>query len=165
MNEDVNKMKRSAGVIAYKIENKKIKVLLCHFGGPYWQNIDKGAWSFPKGECFKKEKAIETAKREFEEETNLKITTNIDFLSSKKVNNKKLVIMFYTNSNFELQECKSNYFELEFPKNSGNIQTFPEMDQYKWIDIEVSKKMIVKNQRYFLEKLEEKLKQSKTKIN
>lgn len=61
-------MKHSAGVLVYKIENDQVKILLCHMGGPYWKNIDEGGWSIPKGE-FKKEKAIDAATREFQEET------------------------------------------------------------------------------------------------
>ena len=41
-------IKRSAGILCYKFEDNNVKVLLCHFGGPYWENIDKGAWSIPK---------------------------------------------------------------------------------------------------------------------
>lgn len=147
-------MKKSAGILVYKIEDE-LKVLLCHFGGPYWVNKDKGGWSIPKGEVNKKEKILETAKREFNEETNLEINTELKYLSSKKISNNKLVILFYTNSNFDLSKCKSNTFELEFPKNSGKIQIFPEMDQYKWMNISEAKEKIIKNQLYFLNKLEE----------
>ena len=65
--------------------------------------------------------------------------------------------MFYANSDFELSNCKSNTFELEFPKGSGNIQLFPEMDKYEWMSINEARKKIIKNQLYFLNKLEEKL--------
>ena len=65
--------------------------------------------------------------------------------------------MFYTNSDFTLTNCKSNTFELELPKGSGNIQSFPEMDKYEWISIDEAKEKIIKNQLYFLDKLEQKL--------
>lgn len=38
-------MKRSAGILLYKRVNDKYYVLLAHFGGPYYKNKDKGAWS------------------------------------------------------------------------------------------------------------------------
>ncbi|MBR1376585.1 MAG: NUDIX domain-containing protein [Bacilli bacterium] len=150
-------MKRSAGILVYKYEDNKIKVLLSHFGGPYWQGVDKGGWSIPKGEMENVEKAIDAAKREFNEETNLKISTNLDFLASRKVSNNKLVIMFYTNSDFDLKECKSNNFEMEFPKGSGKKCTFPEMDKYEWMDLNKAKEMIIESQLYFLDRLEENL--------
>ncbi len=151
-------MIRSAGVITYKIENDKIKVLLCHAGGPYRKNIDEGAWTFSKGEVDKKEKVIDAAKREFLEETNLKITTDINYLASKKISRRKLVIMFYTNSDFDLSNCKSNTFELEFPRGSGNIQTYHEMDKYEWMDVDTARKKVMRSQLYFLDRLIDVLK-------
>jgi predicted NUDIX family NTP pyrophosphohydrolase len=151
-------MKRSAGILVYKKENNDIKVLLCHFGGPYWQNIDNGAWSLSKGEVDANEKIIDTAKREFKEETNLEVTTPINYLSSRKVSRKKLVIMFYTNSDFDLTNCKSNTFELEEPAGSSKFKSYPEMDNYAWFSLDVAKEKIVSNQLYFLNKLEEILK-------
>ena len=150
-------MKRSAGILTYKIEDNIIKVLLCHFGGPYWKNTDIGGWTLSKGEVSKKEKVLETAKREFMEETNLNIVTPLNYLGTKKISRKKLAIMFYTNSDFYIVNCKSNTFKLEFPKGSGNIQIFPEMDKYKWMNIDEAKEKIIKNQLYFLKKLEQKL--------
>ena len=77
-------MKRSAGVLVYKREDNDIKILLCHFGGPYWEGIDIGAWSLSKGEVGEGEDVIFTAKREFREETNLDINTPVFYLGSKK---------------------------------------------------------------------------------
>ena len=154
-------MKKSSGILAYKIEDNIIKVLLCHFGGPYWENTDVGAWSIPKGLVEKKEKIIEAAKREFKEETNLNLKTNIEFLASKKISNKKLVIIFYTNSDFDLSNCQSNTFELEHPEGSGIIQTFPEMDKYEWMPMDKAKGKIIPNQLFFLNQLELKLRSNK----
>lgn len=38
-------MKRSSGILLWKKENNQYYVLLTHFGGPYWDKLDKGAWS------------------------------------------------------------------------------------------------------------------------
>jgi predicted NUDIX family NTP pyrophosphohydrolase len=150
-------MKRSAGILVYKLDKENIKVLLCHFGGPYWKYTDIGAWSLPKGEVRKNEIVLDAAIREFKEETNLDITSSIKYLGTKKISRKKLAIMFYTNSDFNLSNCKSNTFNLEFPRGSNNIQSFPEMDKYEWMTIEEAKNKIIKNQLYFLNKLEEKI--------
>lgn len=42
-------MKRSAGILLYKVDNNNFLVLLAHFGGPYWEKRDIGAWSVQKG--------------------------------------------------------------------------------------------------------------------
>ena len=68
-------MIKSAGVLVYRNNKNNLEVLMCHFGGPYRENVDIGGWSIPKGEVDRKEKLLDCAKREFFEETNLKITT------------------------------------------------------------------------------------------
>lgn len=150
-------MKRSAGILVYKKEENDVKVLLCHFGGPYWENIDAGGWSFSKGEVINDESALDAAKREFKEETNLEVKSEIYYLGSKKISRKKLAIMFYTESDFDLSNCQSNYFEMDFPRGSSKIESFPEMDRYEWMDIGKARKMLVGSQVCFLDKLEEKL--------
>ena len=67
-------MKRSAGILVYKLDKENIKVLLCHFGGPYWKDTDIGGWSLPKGEVRKNEIVLDAAIREFKEETGITIT-------------------------------------------------------------------------------------------
>lgn len=151
-------LKRSAGILCYKKEDNSIKVLLSHFGGPYWDGIDKGAWSIPKGELTNNERVIDAAKREFKEETNLEIHNHINYLGSKKVSNKKLAIIFCVNEDFDLNKCYSNTFKLEWPKNSGCINEFPEMDKYEWMDINIAKKRIIDKQLAFILKLEDYLK-------
>lgn len=150
-------MKHSAGVLVYKMEKDGLKVLLCHMGGPYWQNMDQGAWSIPKGE-FKGEKAIDAAIREFYEETGFCANQHkLSFLGSKKQSNNKLVTIFDTTQDFDVTKATSNTFTKEWPKGSGNIQEFPEMDRAEWLEIKEAKNKILKGQVYFLSKLEEKL--------
>lgn len=150
-------MKHSAGILVYKMDNGVPKVLLCHMGGPYWQHIDQGAWSIPKGE-FKNEKAIDAAIREFQEETGFDVDRHIlKFLGSKKQSNNKLITIFCVTQDFDTTKAKSNTFTKEWPKGSGNIQEFPEMDRAEWLDIEEAKYKILKGQVYFLEKLEKQL--------
>lgn len=147
-------MKHSAGVLVYKKENNQLKILLCHMGGPYWKNIDYGAWSIPKGE-FCSEKAIDAAVREFQEETGFNIDKDqLIFLGSKKQVNNKLVTIFATTHDFDATKAKSNTFLKEWPKGSGNIQEFPEMDKAEWFNIDDGKQKILKGQIYFLSKLE-----------
>ena len=59
----------SAGLLMYRFRDGKLQVLLAHPGGPYFKNKDEGAWSIPKGEVEPDEDLLETAKREFAEET------------------------------------------------------------------------------------------------
>ena len=156
-------MKRSAGILLYKKENNRYLVLLAHFGGPYWEKQDKGAWSVQKGIVKKGEKVLSAAKREVAEETNLEVTNNISFLASKKVAKNKLAIMFYSYFDGDISSFKSNTFQMEWPKNSKQLMEFPEMDKIKWFTLEEAKEYIHPTQRFFIDKLEDKL--TKGKIN
>lgn len=148
-------MKRSAGILVYKKENGMIKVLLAHPGGPFWKDKKSHSWSIPKGEKEDKEKAADTAKREFKEETNLEVEDNLKYLGSKKVVNNKLIIMFYLEKDYDLSNCKSNTFKRMY---NGKMQEFKEMDDYRYFEIEKAKEKIFKNQIYFIEKLEKIIK-------
>lgn len=151
-------MKRSAGILVYRIRNNKLEVLLCHMGGPYWKGIDDGGWSIPKGEM-SKEKALDTAVREFGEETSFEIEKeSLEFLGSKKQYSRKLVIIFTASHDYDASKAYSNTFQLEWPKKSGKICEFPEMDKAEWIPIDEAKRKILSGQIYFLLKLEEKIK-------
>lgn len=148
-------MKKSVGILLYKKEDDKYYILLSHFGGPYWKNIDKGAWSLQKGLVENNEKILETAKREVSEETNIDITGSIEYLATKKVSNNKLVIMFMSYFDGDINDFKSNEFELEWPKYSGIIKKYPEMDKVKWFSIEEAKEYINKSQLFFINRFEQ----------
>lgn len=150
-------MKKSAGIIFFKRENNKIKVLLCHPGGPYWENTHFHSWGIPKGELEKKEKVKDAAMREVKEETNLDVKGEISFLYSKKLSNNKLVTIFYKEDDFDLSKCKSNTFELEWPKESKKINKYPENDKFRWIDIDEAYDLIFPKQQIFLDKLRKRL--------
>jgi predicted NUDIX family NTP pyrophosphohydrolase len=46
---------------------------------------------------------------------------------------------------------------MEWPPRSGKMQTFPEVDQAGWFDIETAKAKINKGQLVFIERLLEEL--------
>ena len=154
-------MKKSAGILLYKKEKEQIMVLLAHFGGPYWENKSQGAWSVQKGIVETKEKVIDAAKREVQEETNLLINNSVTFLASRKVSKKKLAIMFYSYFDGDISNFKSNTFKIEWPKNSNQMKEFPEMDKLKWFTITEAYNYIHPSQKFFISKLEEKLIESK----
>ncbi|MGZ5031203.1 MAG: NUDIX domain-containing protein, partial [Methylobacter sp.] len=69
--------KKSAGILMFRDIDQSLEVLLAHPGGPYWRNKDEGVWTIPKGEYEDDESPLEAAKREFLEETGLKVTGNL----------------------------------------------------------------------------------------
>ena len=147
-------MRRSAGIIPYKIVDNDIYIYLEHPGGPYWKGINK--WSICKGEFNKgKEKATTAAVREFYEESNFKIEEQeLDYLSSYKVSNNKLLIIFIANTDIDCSRMKSNTFKKVF---NGVLKEFPEMDEAKWFKLDDAVDIIFDNQVVFLNKLKEKV--------
>ncbi len=65
--------KTSAGLLIYRRQGGALEVFLVHPGGPFWANKDAAAWSIPKGEFDPAEDPLDAARREFEEETGLKM--------------------------------------------------------------------------------------------
>src|SRR5436305_2590503 len=61
--------KLSAGLLPFRRINSELEVFLVHPGGPFWAKKDTGAWSLPKGEIGAGEDPLQSAKREFTEET------------------------------------------------------------------------------------------------
>jgi len=56
--------------------------LLVHPGRPFWAKKDEGAWSIPKGLVEENEAILSAAKREFKEETGIKIDSKFIDLGS-----------------------------------------------------------------------------------
>lgn len=150
----------SGGILAYKYVEGKLKVMLAHPGGPYWAKKDE--WSIPKGLQESNETILNTAKREFEEETGCKIQKNLLELGTIKQPSKKLITIFAVEMAIDVNKVKSNLFEMEWPPKSGIVQKFPENDKAEWFTIEEAKKKIFKGQKGFLDKLVEILNYQET---
>lgn len=148
-------MQHSAGVLAYKYEDRELMVLLIHPGGPFFKNKEKNCWSIPKGNVEDEEYTKVAAKREFEEETGLTLKKDIKYLG-KFQQSKYKVISIYTckMKKVNLEDFHSNMFEMEWPPNSNQMQEFEEADDIKWFKINDAKEYIVQGQVQVLDKLE-----------
>lgn len=153
----------SGGILAYKYIDGKLEVMLAHPGGPFWAKKDEAAWSIPKGQQEGDESILDTAKREFEEETSCKIEAELLPLGTIKQSSNKQITIFAVEMEIDVDKVKSNLFEMEWPPKSGNIQSFPENDKAQWFTVEEAKKKIFKGQRGFLDKLIEVLNYQETK--
>jgi len=59
----VGKQKLSAGILLYRIRDRRLEVLIAHMGGPFWANKDDAGWSIPKGEYGEREDPFAAAQR------------------------------------------------------------------------------------------------------
>jgi len=150
-------MKRSAGILPYKLTDGTVHVLLVHPGGPFWAKKDNGSWSIPKGEYLDDEEPIVAAKREFQEELGLPVPEgDLIELGMVKVPGKE-IYSWCIKADISPDIVTSNLFEMEWPPRSGKKQTFPEVDRAAWFPIDKASQKIVKGQVSILERLAEKI--------
>jgi predicted NUDIX family NTP pyrophosphohydrolase len=145
-------IKRSAGLVAYKTNNGSVEVFLVHPGGPFFAKKDLGSWSIPKGE-FEMEEPLAAARREFEEETGVKVSGEFIELKPIKQKGGKLVYAWAVEVDLDPKEIRSNTFSLEWPPKSGVVKEYPEVDCAEWFDIETAKKKILGSQAELIEEL------------
>jgi predicted NUDIX family NTP pyrophosphohydrolase len=147
--------KKSAGLLIYRETADAIEVFLVHPGGPFWGNKDDGAWSIPKGEFSEDENPLEAAKREFQEETGFVVTGEFQPLEPLRQPSRKIVYAWTVKGDADAGALKSNTFSMEWPRGSGKVQEFPEVDRAGWFTIELAKRKIQKGQAAFLNQLED----------
>ena len=141
----------------FRRTSDKVEVFLVHPGGPFWKNKDLGAWSLPKGEFTEGEDAFAAAKREFEEETGLRPGAEFVSLGESRQPGGKLVIAWAFEGDCDPSAIHSNLCSLEWPRGSGKIHEFPEVDRGAWFSFPRAHEKILKGQRVFLERLAEHL--------
>ncbi|MEA2863340.1 MAG: hypothetical protein QOC84_1296 [Bradyrhizobium sp.] len=147
----------------YRRIGTKLEVLLAHPGGPYWRRKDQGAWTIPKGEIDAGEDAIDAARREFAEETGVALAGPLEPLGEIRQRAGKRVLAFAVEGDLDVEAIKSNTFEIEWPRNSGRMQTFPEIDRVGWFDLPAAHVKIFDGQRPLLDRLAEFVGQSGTR--
>jgi len=150
-------VKKSAGILLYRLLKNKPEFFLVHPGGPFWTNKDAGAWTIPKGEYDINEEPLAAAIREFSEETGHIISGN--FLSLTPIIQKagKQVDAWALERDIDTTNIRSNSFNIEWPPKSGNWKSYPEIDRAEWFDIKTAKEKINPAQVAFLEELIMKL--------
>ncbi len=133
----------------------KLEVLLAHPGGPYFARKDDGYWTIPKGLIEDGEPMLEAAKREFFEETSLEVAADT-FLPLGEVRQKggKIVHAWAFQGDWDPQNLRSNWFEMEWPPNSGRRQSFPEVDRACWFDLSEARIKMNPAQAEFLDRLQ-----------
>ncbi|MGY4651109.1 NUDIX domain-containing protein [Mycobacterium sp. URHB0021] len=144
--------KLSAGLLLYRITVDGVEVLIGHPGGPFWARKDDGAWSIPKGEYLDGEDPWTVAQREFREELG-KIPPDgprIDFAPLKQPSG-KVITAFAVRGDLDLEGTFSNTFELEWPKGSGRVMEFPEIDRVAWFPVSRAAEKLLKGQRPLLD--------------
>lgn len=126
---------------------------LIHPGGPFWARKHEGAWSIPKGLVEEDEGLIETAEREFFEETGIKPTPPYHDLGNLKTKAGKILYVWAFIGKWNPEDgIVSNRIKIEFPYKSGKFIDIPEADRGEWMNLEKARQMINPSQVAFLER-------------
>ena len=94
------------------------------------------------------------AQREFGEELGLPVPAGprVDFGPLKQPSG-KVVTAFAVRGDLDVTDARSNTFELEWPKGSGRMREFPEVDRVAWFPVAQARTKLLKGQRAFLDQL------------
>lgn len=147
--------KQSAGILLYRLTSGTPEVFLAHPGGPFWKKKDAGSWTIPKGEFTNDEPALDAAIREFREETGVLLKGRFTPLSPIRQKGGKRVYAWAIAGDLDPTTLVSNTFEIEWPRGSGRMQTFPEIDRAAWYTLEEARRVINPAQIGLLEELED----------
>ena len=150
---------RSAGILLYRRNSTaELEVWIAHMGGPFWARKDEHAWSIPKGEYLDIEDPLVAAKREFAEEMGVAAPAGeYQELGVFRQPSGKLITAFAAETDFAPEEIVSNTFELEWPRGSGLIRSYPEIDNAMWAPESVARTKLVKGQVPILDALVRRL--------
>ncbi|HEV7827040.1 MAG TPA: NUDIX domain-containing protein [Mycobacteriales bacterium] len=146
--------RRSAGLLLYRTGAGGVEVLLGHMGGPFWARRDAGAWSIPKGEYGDGEEPFDVARREFAEELGHPVPAeHVTPLGDVRQSGGKQVRIWAAEGAFDPATAVSNTFTLEWPRGSGVLREYPEVDRVAWFGVEEARTRLVRGQVAFLDRL------------
>ena len=147
-------VRRSAGILVFRVVGGAPEVLIGHMGGPFWARKDDAAWSVPKGEHEPSEDPQDAARREFVEELGLPVPDGplVD-LGEVRQSGGKVVAVWAVEGDLDPAAAVPGTFAMEWPPRSGRLQDFPELDRVEWVSLDVARGRLVAGQRPFLDRL------------
>lgn len=146
-------MKQSAGILLYRQISGQPEFFLVHPGGLFFKNKNEGWWTIPKGEPEAGEELLDTARREFKEETGYAPQgpfTPLGYITQK---GGKQVHAWACEHDIDATKITCNNFEMEWPPKSGKMQLFPEIDKAGWFTADKARLLINERQAEFLARL------------
>jgi predicted NUDIX family NTP pyrophosphohydrolase len=155
----------SAGLLLYRVRDGVLQVLIGHMGGPFWAKKEAAAWSIPKGECGDDEPLV-AARREFEEELGQEPPDGVlEKLGSFRQSSGKIVHIWAEEGDLDASRCRSNTFELEWPRRSGRIIEVPEIDRAEWSDLALARVRLVRGQVAALDALVDRVRARRPEVS
>jgi predicted NUDIX family NTP pyrophosphohydrolase len=150
----VKSSRPSAGLLLYRRTPGKLEVFLAHPGGPFWHHRDAGAWTIPKGVAEPGEDVLAAACREFEEETGIHPVGPFLSLGSIRQKAGKMVHAWAWEGEADPARVTSNTTQTEWPRGSGHLLSFPEVDRCAWFAAQAAREKINPAQAELIDRLE-----------
>ena len=149
----------SSGLLLYRVASSgDVEVLIGHMGGPFFANKTDRGWSIPKGLHDDGEvEHLPVAEREFAEEMGSPAPVGESIELGSVETSRKIITIFARRGDFDAAAAVSNTFVMEWPKGSGKMQEFPEIDRAAWASVDDARSMLAQSQVPFLDRLVEVL--------
>jgi predicted NUDIX family NTP pyrophosphohydrolase len=146
-------MKESAGILMFRRVPAGIELLIAHPGGPFFSRRSSGAWTIPKGLIEPGEDALTAARREFREETGFACNGELHDLGSVRLKSGKLINAFACEGDVDVSAIDSATFEMEWPRRSGKMATFPELDEVRYVTPDQARELLNPAQSVLVDRL------------
>ena len=145
--------KESAGLLLFRRRDGHLEVLLAHPGGPYWAGRYEGAWTIPKGGIHAGEELLDTAIREFQEETGFHPVGPYYPLGSITQRSGKVVHAWAFEGDCDPASVSSVTTTTEWPPRSGRQIEIPEIDRVEFFSTNEARRAINVAQAELLDRL------------
>ena len=146
--------KESAGLLLFRRNgDRALEVLLGHPGGPFWTSRHEGAWTIPKGGIHPGEDPLQTAIREFVEETGFDPCPPYLPLGHITQRSGKIVHAWAFEGDCDPSQLKSITTITEWPPRSGRRIQIPEIDRVAFFSLDEGRKVINVAQAELLDRL------------
>jgi predicted NUDIX family NTP pyrophosphohydrolase len=147
---------QSAGLLMCRMTPNGLEYFLVHPGGPFYVKKNEGVWSIPKGVPNDDEEMLDTARREFLEETGIAPTPPFHSMGTTKNKSGKIIHAWTFEGTWDPSKgITCNTFSLEWPPKSKKFIDVPENDRAEWMPLEKARRMINPAQIVFLERAAE----------
>ena len=142
-----------AGILLYR-KKPDLQLLLAHPGGPLSQEKDEKSWNIPQNYVDPNSHPFELSKAKFEESFGFIPEGDYIDLGTESVEDKEQMQVWAVNHDIPDSYIFEPYwFELEWPPDSGKVESFPEMDRIEYFGPFEAQKKVRPAQTPFITKL------------